>query len=107
VQGIEPFFAALKGKCFMRYFDLLGFQHFIMYLFPALAFIVLFIIGLGFYHADRKDSKAREARIIEQYPGGIQGRNAPFPWVLILTITGAIIWAFAYIVLIGVLGVKI
>jgi hypothetical protein len=91
----------------MRYFDLLGFQHFIMYLFPALAFVVLFIIGLGFYHVHRKDSKARETRIIEQYPGDIQGRNAPFPLVLILTITGAIIFAFAYIVLIGVLGVKI
>jgi hypothetical protein len=91
----------------MRYFDLLGVQHFIMYLFPALAFVVLFIMGLGFYYIHRKGSEAHETRIIEQYPGGIQGRNAPFPLVLILTITGAIIWAFAYIVLIGVLGVKI
>jgi hypothetical protein len=91
----------------MRYFELLGVQHFIMYLFPALAFVVLFIIGLGFYYIHRKGSKASEARIIEQYPGGIQGRNAPFPLVLILTITGTIIWVFAYIVLIGVLGVKI
>jgi len=91
----------------MRYFDLLGVQHFIMYLFPALAFVVLFVMGLGFYYFHRKDSKARETRIIEQYPGGIQGRNAPFPLVLILTITGAVIWVFAYIVLIGVLGVKI
>jgi hypothetical protein len=91
----------------MRYFDLLGVQHFIMYLFPALAFVVLFILGLGFYYIHRKDAKAREARIIEQYPDGIQGRDAPFPLVLILTITGAVIWVFAYIVLIGVLGVKI
>jgi hypothetical protein len=91
----------------MRYFELLGVQHLVMYLFPALAFVVLFIIGLGFYYIHRKDSKASEARIIEQYPGGIEGRNAPFPLVLILTITGTIIWVFAYIVLIGVLGVKI
>ena len=91
----------------MRYFDLLGVQHFIMYLFPALAFVALLIMGLGFSYIHRKDSKARETCIIEQYPGGIQGRNAPFPLVLILTITGAIIWGLGYIVLIGVLGVKI
>jgi hypothetical protein len=91
----------------MRYFDLLGVQHVIMYFFPALAFVALFIMGLGFYYIHRKDSKVRETQIIEQYPGGIQGRNAPFPLVLILTIAGTVIWVFAYIVLIGVLGVKI
>ena len=91
----------------MRYFELLGIKHFVMYLFPALAFIVLFIIGLGFYYFHRKDSKAREARIIERYPGGIEGRNAPIPVFLYLTIAGTIIWVFVYIVLIGVLGVKI
>lgn len=91
----------------MRYFQLLGIQHFVMYLFPAVATIVLFIIGLGFYYINRKDAKARETRIIEQYPGGIQGRNAPFPLVLILILVGTIIWGLAYITLIGVLGVKI
>ena len=91
----------------MRYFDLLGVQHVIMYFFPALAFVALFIMGLGFYYIHRKDSKVRETQIIEQYPGGIQGRNAPFPLVLILTIAGTVIWVFAYIVLIGVLGVTI
>ena len=33
----------------MRYFEVLSIQHFAMYLFPAIAFIALFIIGLGFY----------------------------------------------------------
>ena len=91
----------------MRYFELLGIQHFVMYVFPTIAFIALFIIGLGFYHFHRKDSAERESRIIEQYPGGIQGRNAPFPIVLYLVIVGTVIWVLAYIVLIGVLGVKI
>ncbi|MGD8301378.1 MAG: hypothetical protein PVI55_03115 [Desulfobacterales bacterium] len=91
----------------MRYFQLLGIQHFVMYLFPALATIVLFIIGLGYYYIGRKDSQERKTRIIEQYPGGIQGRNAPFPLVLILILTGTIIWVLAYILLIGGLGVKI
>ena len=91
----------------MRYFELLGMQHFVMYLFPALAFIVLFIVGLGFFYFHRQDSKERESRIIEQFPGGIEGRNAPFPLVLYLTIAGTVIWVFAYIIFIGVLGVKI
>ena len=91
----------------MRYFYLLGVQHLVMYLFPALATIVLFIIGLGFYYFRRKDSAEREARIIEEFPGGIQGRNAPFPLVVYLTIAGTIIWSLAYILLIGGLGVKI
>ena len=91
----------------MRYFELLGIQHFVMYLLPTVACIALFVIGLGFYHFHRKDSAERERRIIEQYPGGIQGRNAPFPIVLYLIIAGTILWVLAYIILIGVLGVKI
>jgi hypothetical protein len=91
----------------MRYFQLLGIQHFVMYLFPALATVVLFIIGLGYYYIRRKGSEERKTRIIEQYPGGIQGRNAPFPLFLYLVIAGAVIWGLAYLVLIGVLGVKI
>ena len=91
----------------MRYFQLLGIQHFFMYLLPALASIVLFIIGLGFIYFRRKDSEVRKKRIIEEFPGGIQGRNAPFPLIIYLTIIGTIIWALAYILLIGGLGVKI
>jgi len=91
----------------MRYFEVLGLQHLFMYLFPAIAFIALFIIGLGFYHINRKDSAEREARIIERYPGGIEGRNAPFPIVIYLIIAGTIIWVVAYIILIGILGVRI
>jgi hypothetical protein len=91
----------------MRYFELLGIQHFFMYLFPAIAFIALFIIGLGFYHFNRKDSAERESRIIERYPGGIEGRNAPFPLLVYLIVFGTIIWVLAYIIIIGVLKVKI
>ena len=91
----------------MRYFELLGIQHFVMYLLPTLAFVALFILGLGFYHFHRKDSAERETRIIEEFPGGIQGRNAPFPIVVSLIIIGTIAWVLAYILLIGGLGVKI
>ena len=91
----------------MRYFEVLGMQHFFIYFFPAIAFIALFIIGLGFYHIHRKDSAERETRIIEHYAGGIEGRNAPFPLLAYLVVFGTIIWVLAYIILIGVLKVKI
>jgi hypothetical protein len=91
----------------MRYFDLLNIQHFVLYLFPALATILLVAIGFGFSHLRREDSAKRETRIIEEFPGGIQGRNAPFPFVLMLIIAGTVIWAIAYILGIGLLGVKI
>ena len=91
----------------MRYFEVLGIQHFFMYLFPAIATIVLFIIGLGFYHFQRKDSAERESRVIERFPGGIEGRNAPFPILAYLIIIGTIIWVLVYILLIGGLKVKI
>ena len=91
----------------MRYFEILGIQHFFMYLFPAIAFIALFMIGLGFYYINRRNSAERESRIIERYPGGIEGRNAPFPLIVHLVVFGTIIWVLAYIILIGVLKVKI
>ena len=91
----------------MRYFEVIGIQHFFMYLFPAIAFIVLFILGLGFYHIQRKDSAEREARVIERFQSGIEGRNAPFPILAYLIIIGSIVWVFAYILLIGSLEVKI
>jgi len=91
----------------MRYFEVLGIQHFVMYLFPAIAFFVLFVIGLGFYHINRKDSSERESRVIERFPEGIEGRNAPFPLISYLVLYGTIIWVVAYILLIGLLKVKI
>ena len=90
----------------MRYFELIGIQHFALYLLPALAVIVVFIAGLGYSHFHRGDSQERMQKIIEKFPGGIEGRNAPFPLVLYLIIAGTVIWCLAYIFLIGGLGVK-
>lgn len=91
----------------MRYFDLLNQQHFILYILPAAVSIIVFAVGLGFYHVRRPDSSERENQIIEEFPGGIQGRNAPFPLVVTFIIAGTVVWAVAYILLIGFLGVKI
>ncbi len=86
----------------MRYFEFLGIQHVIMYVFPAIILVFLFAIGLGFYHFRTKDAAERESRIIEEFPDGIQGRNAPFPAIAYLTIIGTIIWVLGYILTIGI-----
>lgn len=91
----------------MRNFVVLNIQHFVMYLFPALAFILIFAAGLGYSHVRRRDSEERRSRVIESYPGGIEGRNAPFPLAVTLIIVGTVIWSLLYIVLTGALKVKI
>jgi len=91
----------------MRIFEVLNIQHFVMYLFPALAFIVIFAAGLGYFYVRRRNSEEHLSRIIEKYPGGIEGRNAPFPLVVSLIIAGTLVWSLLYIILIGLLKVKI
>ena len=91
----------------MRYFELRNLMDFVGYLFPALAFVVLFGIGLAFTHFQRKDSAKRHEEIIERFAGGIEGRNAPFPLIVYLVIIGTVIWSVLYIVLYGVFEVKI
>jgi hypothetical protein len=91
----------------MRIFEVLNLQHFVMYLFPTLAFILIFAAGLGYLYVRRGASEERLTRIIENYPGGIEGRNAPFPLMLTLIIAGTVVWGLLYILLTGLLKVKI
>lgn len=91
----------------MRYFEVLNIEHFVTYLFPALVFIVIFAVGLGYAYVRRTGAEERVTRIIESYPGGIEGRNAPFPLVVSLIIAGTVVWGLLYIILTGVWGVKI
>jgi membrane protease YdiL (CAAX protease family) len=91
----------------VHYFELRNIQHFILYLLPALISVLLVAVAFGYLHFRSKDSEERKKRIIESYIGGIEGRNAPFPLVLILILAGTIIWAFFYILMTGLQGVKI
>ena len=91
----------------MHYFELRNFQHFMLYIFPTLLFVVLFGLGLAYTHFRSRDSESKMQKIVHRYPGGIEERNAPFPLILILTIAGTVIWGFLYIILYGVLEVKI
>jgi hypothetical protein len=91
----------------MRYFGLLGFQHVVLFIFPALIFIILFYIALSRTSFRSKDSGEKEERVVRVYPGGIEVRNSPFPLILILIIIGFLVWAFFYTLGTGLLGVKI
>lgn len=90
-----------------RYFELINFQHFMAYFFPAAVFLLLFAVGLAYSHFKSKDSEKRKEEITETYIGEIKERNAPFPLVLTLIITGTVVWGFFYIFFYGFLGRKI
>lgn len=91
----------------MRLFALSNFQDIMLYFFPTLIFMILFGVGLAFTRFRGKNDAQREKEIIYRYPDGIEDRDAPFPLIMILTIVGTVIWAFFYILMHGLLGVKI
>jgi len=91
----------------MRFFHLLNFQHVMLYLFPALVFMVVFGVGLAYQHFRGKDAEDRKQRITYRFADGIEAREAPFPLIMILIIAGTVVWAFFYILLTGLLEVQI
>ena len=91
----------------MRFFNLLNFQHIIGYLFPTLIFILIFGLFLAYSHLKSDDAKERMQKIIYRFPENIEDRDAPFPLAMMMVIAGAVIWVFFYILMHGVLGVKI
>jgi hypothetical protein len=91
----------------MHYFPLRDIQHFILYFFPAFLTVLLIGIGLAFTHFRTKRSEENNDRVYYEYNEGIQDKDGPFPLILILVITGTVIWSFFYILVIGLMGVKI
>lgn len=91
----------------MRFFELLNFQHVVLYVFPGLVFVIVFGLALAFAHLRGPNDAEREKEIIYRFPDDIEDRNAPFPLVMGLIIAGTVIWAFGYILISGVLGVII
>ena len=93
----------------MRFFELLGFQEVVLYLFPALIFMILFALGLAFVrlHVRGPEDVERENRIIYHFPGGIKDRDVGMPLVMTLIIVGTLIWVFLYILMYGLQGVAI
>ena len=91
----------------MRFFALEGYRDVILFLFPALVFMILFYLGLNRSHFRTKDSAEREKQVYSRYPDGLEDRNAPFPLILILIIVGFLLWGVFYMVGISFLGVRI
>lgn len=91
----------------MRFFELLNFQDIMLALFPTLLFILVFAIALNFSHLKREDDEIRKKRILYRFPDDIDDRDAPFPLAMTLILIGTILWVFGYILLTGLLGVKI
>jgi hypothetical protein len=91
----------------MRFYELLNFQHIMLYIFPTLLFILVFALALKYSHFKADNSEERKRTILYKYPEGIEDKNAPFPLAMTLIIVGTILWAFFYILMTGLLGVKI
>ena len=91
----------------MRFYDLLNFQHIILWSLPTLVFNVVFILLLAYSHFRNEDSKERMEKIQYWFPGRIGDRYAPFPLGMTLIIVGTVIWGFFYILVTGLLEVKI
>jgi hypothetical protein len=91
----------------MRFFDLLGSQDVMIFLFPTLVFIILFAIGLWHMRLETRDAAERERKIVHVFPGDIGERNSPFPLVLVLIIVGFVLWAVFYTLGTGLLGRRI
>ncbi len=91
----------------MRFYTLLNFQHIILWIFPTLVFVLIFALALGHFHFKRLNSEARHKTIVYVYPEEIEDKNAPFPLAMSLIILGTVLWAFFYILMTGLLGVKI
>jgi hypothetical protein len=91
----------------MRLFELLNIQHFVLYLFPGLISVLLVAAALAFSHFHGKGTDERKEKVIQRFPSELEERNAPFPLFLFLLILGTVIWAIGYILMCGLLGVKI
>jgi hypothetical protein len=91
----------------MRLFELLAWQHLFIYIFPTILFMIIFGLFLNYTHFFSDSSDERKKAVIHRFPGGFEDRNAPFPLGMTLTIIGTVVWAFFYILAIGVFEVAI
>jgi hypothetical protein len=91
----------------MRFFELLNFQHVMLAIFPTLVFIIVFALFLGYSRLRRQDDEQRQRQIIYRYPEDIEERDAPFPLAMTLVVAGTVLWGFFYILLTGLLEVKL
>lgn len=91
----------------MPFNDIYTLQSIALYGFPTILFMVIFFVGLGYSRFHTHTSEQRMDKIIHEHPEGIRERNAPFPLVLFLIITGTVLWGIFYIMAYGLWNVRI
>jgi hypothetical protein len=91
----------------MRFFELVNLQDMVLYFFPAVLAILVLGLALGYVHVHTARSEEKMKRVSYTFPEDIEDKQAPFPLSLILIIAGVVVWAFFYILVIGLWGVKI
>jgi hypothetical protein len=87
----------------MRFFFLQDYQHWLLSV--GLGLVLAILVYLGFTAFG--DSSSRASQKTEEeftYPDGIRGKNFPTPLFIIFLYLGFAIWAFFYIIFIGVKG---
>ena len=91
----------------MHYFEVRNIQYFVMYFFPGLLAVFLIGVGLAFTHFRSRDSVEQDKEALYEFPGGVRDARNPFPLILLLVIVGTVIWAFFYILAMGLFEVRI
>ena len=86
----------------MRYFPLFDFQIVILLSFWGLTLLLLLYIALSKFVASSGRRKGEDEK--EEFPDEIQTLKKPFPLILVFIYGGFIIWAIAYVVVIGIRG---
>ena len=78
-----------------------------LFLFPALIFILLFGMALAYSRFHSAKGEEKEKCLYYTFPENLKDKQSPVPLVLILIIVGTVIWGFLYVFISGLMGRKI
>jgi len=83
----------------VRYFPLLDFQYLVLAVFLGIVAVILLYISFGW-----PGPSGREQQESERYPDGLQAEKNPVPPLLVFVYGAFLVWAVAYMVVVGIRG---
>jgi hypothetical protein len=83
----------------MRYFALLDFQYVVLAVFTGIAAAILLHVAFGWPGASRRERKEPE-----HYADGLQIEKNRVPPILVFVYSAFLIWALAYLIVVGIKG---
>lgn len=83
----------------MRFFGVLDFQSLVLAIFIALAVLILLYLSFGWEAPARKKQPPAE-----EFPDGLKIGKNPVPPILIFIYSAFLIWAVAYMIVVGIKG---